>query len=67
MPTPPLPDRVAALLARPDPAVMGTLAADGRPGTAAEDWNAYPNREGPQVSVHVRVDRWHGWGAATPD
>ena len=136
MPTPPLPDRVAALLAGPNPAVMATLAADGRPvtvatwylveddgtvllgldatrvrlrhmqrdprvsltATAADDWythvsvqgtvtsiepdeglrdidrlsrhytgNAYPNRESPRVSVHVRIDRRHGWGAATPD
>ena len=35
MPTPPLPPDVAALLARPNPAVMATLAADGRPVTVA--------------------------------
>ncbi len=35
MPTVPLPDAVAALLARPNPAVMATLRADGQPVTAA--------------------------------
>ena len=136
MPLPPLPDDVAALLARPNPAVMATVAADGRPVTVAtwylveedgtvllgldatrarlkhlqadprvsltalagEDWythvsvqgtvtsiapdeglrdidrlsrhytgNAYPNRTSPRVSVHVLIDRWHGWGAAKQD
>src|SRR3954451_15173865 len=33
MPTPPLPDRVVALLREPRPAVMATVAADGRPVT----------------------------------
>jgi PPOX class probable F420-dependent enzyme len=33
MPTPPLPDRVVALLRQPRPAVMATVAADGRPVT----------------------------------
>jgi len=136
VPTPPLPADVAALLARPNPAVMATVAADGRPVTVAtwylvendgtvllgldatrarlthlrsdprvsltalagDDWythvsvqgavtsiepdeglrdidrlsrhytgNAYPNRESARVSVHVRIDRWHGWGAAKRD
>ena len=35
MPTPPLPDRVVELLRRPNPAVMATLAADGRPVSVA--------------------------------
>ena len=35
MPVPPLPDDVAALLARPNAAVMATLARDGRPVTVA--------------------------------
>lgn len=35
MPVPPLPDDVAELLARPNPAVMATVAADGRPVTVA--------------------------------
>ena len=35
MPTTPLPDDVLALLFRPNPAVMATLAADGRPVTVA--------------------------------
>jgi PPOX class probable F420-dependent enzyme len=35
VPTPPLPDRVVELLRRPNPAVMATLAADGRPVTVA--------------------------------
>ena len=24
----------------------------------------YPRRDRPRVSVHVTIDRWHGWGAA---
>ena len=35
MPNPPLPDRVVELLRRPNPAVMATVAADGRPVTVA--------------------------------
>lgn len=35
MPTPPLPDDVMALLRRPNPAVMATVAKDGRPVTVA--------------------------------
>lgn len=35
MPVPPLPDDVTELLARPNPAVMATLAADGRPVSVA--------------------------------
>lgn len=35
MPATPLPDDVLDLLARPNPAVMATLAADGRPVTVA--------------------------------
>jgi PPOX class probable F420-dependent enzyme len=133
MPAPPLPDDVAALLARPNPAVMATVGADGRPvsvatwylveedGTillgldaararlrhlradprvsltalAEDDWythvsvqgivtsiaadedlrdidrlsrhytgHDYPVRDRPRVSVHLRVERWHGWGMA---
>ncbi len=26
---------------------------------------AYPNRQSPRVSVHLEIDRWHGWGALT--
>lgn len=136
MPVPPLPDDVTALLARPNPAVMATVAADGRPVTVAtwylveddgtillgldagrarlthlradprvsltalaeDDWYThvsvqgrvvsieddeglrdidrlsrhytgkdYPARDRPRVSVHVQVERWHGWGAAKQD
>ncbi|WP_225754403.1 PPOX class F420-dependent oxidoreductase [Actinotalea sp. Marseille-Q4924] len=136
MPVPPLPDDVAALLARPNPAVMATVAADGRPVTVAtwylveedgtlllnldagrarlrhlrsdprvsltalatDDWythvsvqgrvtsieddtdlvdidrlsrhyggNPYPVRDRARVSVRMRVERWHGWGAAGQD
>ncbi|WP_298803645.1 TIGR03618 family F420-dependent PPOX class oxidoreductase [uncultured Pseudokineococcus sp.] len=35
MPTPPMPADVAALFARPNPAVMATVAADGRPVSVA--------------------------------
>jgi PPOX class probable F420-dependent enzyme len=133
VPVPPLPDDVAALLARPNPAVMATVTPDGLPVTvatwylaeedgtvllnldagrarlrhlrtdprvsltalAADDWythvsvqgrvtaiaadpdladidrlslhytgRPYPVRDRPRVSVHVSVERWHGWGAA---
>lgn len=133
MPTPPMPDEVAELFARPNPAVMATVRPDGQPVTVAtwylveddgrvllgldagrarlhhlradprvsltalagEDWythvsvqgtavsiaddeglrdidrlsrhytgHAYPDRDRPRVSVHVRVEHWHGWGAA---
>ncbi|MBB2921791.1 TIGR03618 family F420-dependent PPOX class oxidoreductase [Cellulomonas cellasea] len=136
MPVPPLPDDVAALLARPNAAVMATVASDGRPVTVAtwylveEDgtvllnldasrarlkhvrtdprvsltaldegsWythvsvqgtvvsieddpdlvdidrlsthytgRPYPTRDRARVSVRVRIDRWHGWGAAKQD
>ncbi|MEV4617402.1 TIGR03618 family F420-dependent PPOX class oxidoreductase [Asanoa sp. NPDC049573] len=35
MPSTPLPERVVALLRQPNPAVMATVAADGRPVTVA--------------------------------
>jgi PPOX class probable F420-dependent enzyme len=35
MPTSPLPDSLRALLARPNPAVMATVRADGQPVTVA--------------------------------
>jgi PPOX class probable F420-dependent enzyme len=35
VPKPPLPDDVAALFARPNPAVMGTIHPDGHPVTVA--------------------------------
>lgn len=134
MPATPLPDDVLELLARPNPAVMATLAADGRPVTVAtwyllesdgrillgldagrarlnhlrrdprvsltalaeHDWythisvqghvvsivddeglrdidrlsqhytgKAYGNRVSPRVTVHVEIDRWHGWSSGT--
>ncbi len=130
MPTTPLPQPVLELLARPNPAVMATIAADGRPVTVAtwyllesdgtillgldakrarlehlardprvsltaladDDWythvsvqgrvvsivddeglrdidrlsqhytgEPYRNRERPRVSVHLQIERWHGW------
>ena len=130
MPSTPLPRNVLDLLAQPNPAVMATLAADGRPVTVAtwylleadgtvllgldagrarldhlhrdprvsltalakDSWythvsvqghvvsivadaglrdidrlsqhylgQPYGNRENPRVSVHVHIDRWHGW------
>jgi PPOX class probable F420-dependent enzyme len=133
VPSTPMPDQLLDLLAQPNPAVMATLAADGRPVTVATwylletdgtvllgldaararlnhlrrdprvsltalasgDWythvsiqgrvvsivddeglrdidrlsqhytgQPYRNRERPRVSVHVSIDRWHGWGAA---
>lgn len=134
MPSTPLPQNVLELLARPNPAVMATLAAEGRPVTVAtwyllepdgtillgldaararlnhlrrdprvsltalaeNDWythvsvqghvvsivddeglgdidrlaehytgRPYGNRERPRVSVHVEIDRWHGWSVGT--
>ena len=35
MPSTPLPDRIIEFLQQPNPAVMGTVAADGRPVTVA--------------------------------
>ncbi|MCV2394245.1 TIGR03618 family F420-dependent PPOX class oxidoreductase [Actinotalea sp. M2MS4P-6] len=133
MPAAPLPAEIAAILARPNPAVMGTVAPDGRPVTVAtwylleddgtvllnldagrarlahlrhdprvsltalagDDWythvsvqgevvsitddedlagidrlsrhytgNPYAVRDRARVNARVRVDRWHGWGAA---
>ncbi len=134
MPALPLPQNVLELLAKPNPAVMATLAADGRPVTVAtwyllepdgtillgldaararlnhlhrdprvsltalaqNDWythvsvqghvvsilddeglrdidrlsrhytdQPYRNRERARVSVHMEIDRWHGWSAGT--
>ena len=134
MPTTPLPADLLELLARPNPAVMATVAHDGRPVTVAtwyllepdgrillgldagrarlghlhrdprvsltalagDDWythvsvqghvvsivddealrdidrlsqhytgQAYRNRVDPRVSVHVEIDRWHGWSGGT--
>jgi PPOX class probable F420-dependent enzyme len=133
VPSTAMPEKLRDLLAQPNPAVMATLAADGRPVTvatwyllepdgtvllgldaararlkhlrrdprvsltalASDDWythvsvqgrvtsivddeglrdidrlsqhytgQPYGNRERPRVSVHVTIDRWHGWGAA---
>ncbi|MEJ5913642.1 TIGR03618 family F420-dependent PPOX class oxidoreductase [Pseudokineococcus sp. 1T1Z-3] len=130
-----MPEDVAELFRRPNPAVMATVAADGRPVSVATwylveddgrvllgldagrarlehlrrdgrvaltalaegDWYThvsvqgrvvdvvddeglagidrlsrhytgrdYPQRDRPRVLVHVEVDRWHGWGAASP-
>lgn len=134
MPSTPLPANLRELLTRPNPAVMGTVAADGRPVTvatwylleddgtillgldagrarlnhlrrdprvsltalAADDWythvsvqgravsivddeglrdidrlsrhytgQPYGERQRPRVSVHVRIERWHGWHGGT--
>jgi PPOX class probable F420-dependent enzyme len=134
VPSTPMPAKLLELLAQPNPAVMATVAADGRPVTVATwyllepdgtvllgldaararlnhlrrdprvsltalaqgDWythvsvqgrvvsivddaglrdidrlsehytgRAYPNRERPRVSVHVSIDRWHGWNGGT--
>jgi PPOX class probable F420-dependent enzyme len=134
VPDTPVPQQILDLLARPNPAVMATLAADGRPVTVATwyllepdgsillgldaqrarlnhlrrdprvsltalaegDWythvsvqgrvssiaddeglrdidrlsqhytgKPYRNRERPRVSVHLQIDRWHGWSGGT--
>jgi PPOX class probable F420-dependent enzyme len=135
VPDTPVPDDLLEFLARPNPAVMATLAADGRPVTVAtwyllepdgtillgldagrarlnhlkrdprvaltaidkDDWYRhvsvqgsvvsieddeglrdidrlahhytgapYRNRERPRVSVHVEIQRWHGWDNGAP-
>ncbi len=135
MPSTPMPKKLLDLLARPNPAVMATLAADGRPVTVATwyllepdatillgldaararlshlrrdprisltalaegDWythvsvqgrvlsiaddeglrdidrlathytgRPYRNRTRARVSVHVEIERWHGWRGGTP-
>jgi PPOX class probable F420-dependent enzyme len=134
VPSSPVPQNVLDLLAKPNPAVMATLAADGRPVTVAtwyllepdgtvllgldagrarldhlrrdprvsltalaqDDWythvsvqgrvlsivddeglrdidrlshhytaRPYRNRERPRVSVHVEIERWHGWSGGS--
>src|SRR4029078_11842592 len=69
MPTPPLPAELQAMLAKPNPAVIGTVAPDGTPNTVAtwylwEDGRALVKmaegrrrleylRENPRVSLTV--------------
>jgi PPOX class probable F420-dependent enzyme len=134
VPAAPLPQSVLDLLAQPNPAVMATLAADGRPVTVAtwyllepdgtillgldaerarlnhlrrdprvsltalaqDNWYShvsvqgrvgaivedeglrdidrlsqhytgrpYGQRERPRVSVHLTIERWHGWSGGT--
>lgn len=133
MPIPPLPVGVAALVAKPNPAVIASNRPDGQPVSvatwyllekdgrilvnmdesrrrlaylrkdprvsltvlAADDWYthvsiqgrvveltddpdlvdidllsnhyggaAYPNRTSKRVSARIKIERWHGWGAA---
>jgi PPOX class probable F420-dependent enzyme len=63
VPVPPLPDDLVQLLARPLPAVMATLAADGRPVTVAtwylleEDGTVLLNLDGGRARLkHLRRD-----------
>jgi PPOX class probable F420-dependent enzyme len=63
VPVPPLPDDVVELLARPNPAVMATLAADGRPVTVAtwylleEDGTVLLNLDAGRARLeHLRAD-----------
>ncbi len=62
MPKPPVPDDLAALLARPNPAVIGTLRPDGWPHTVAtwylwEDGRILVNMEGSRARLeHLRKD-----------
>ena len=134
MPDTPVPQHVLDLLGKPNPAVMGTIGADGGPVTVATwylleddatillgldakrarlehlrrdprvsltalaegDWythvsvrgrvvsiaddeglrdidrlsthytgKPYGNRERPRVSVHVAIERWHGWSGGS--
>jgi PPOX class probable F420-dependent enzyme len=63
MPRPPLPEELAALLARPNPAVMATVARDGRPVTVAtwylleEDGTILLNLDAGRARLrHLRTD-----------
>lgn len=63
MPVPPLPADVVELLARPNPAVMATVASDGRPVTVAtwylveEDGLVLLNLDGGRARLqHLRTD-----------
>jgi PPOX class probable F420-dependent enzyme len=63
VPVPPLPDDVVALLARPNPAVMATVASDGRPVTVAtwylleEDGTILLNLDAGRARLeHLRTD-----------
>lgn len=63
MPSTPLPAPVAELLRRPNPAVMATVAADGRPVTVAtwylleDDGRVLLNLDGSRARLkHLRAD-----------
>jgi PPOX class probable F420-dependent enzyme len=63
VPVPPLPDEVLAVLARPNPAVMATVASDGRPVTVAtwylleEDGTVLLNLDAGRARLeHLRTD-----------
>jgi len=63
MPKPPLPDDVAALLALPNPAVMATVDAEGRPVTVAtwylleDDGRVLLNLDAARARLkHLRAD-----------
>ena len=62
MPKPPLPDDVAALFAKPNPAVMGTIHPDGHPVTVAtwylyEDGKLLLNLDATRARLrHLRAD-----------
>ena len=62
MPKPPLPDEMQEMLSRPNPAVIGTIAPDGRPNTVAtwyvwDDGRALVNMdEGRRRLEHLRRD-----------
>jgi PPOX class probable F420-dependent enzyme len=75
MPKPPLPDDLQELLAKPNPAVIGTLRPDGSPHTTAT-WYLWENgrvlvnmdesrkrlehlRRDPRVSLTVLDDNWY--------
>lgn len=61
MPTPPLPDDVRALLAKPNPAVITTLRADGQPVSVATwyllETSTGPSRSGDRVLVNMDEGR----------
>ena len=75
MPKPPLPDELAELLAKPNPAVIATLRPDGSPHTTAT-WYLWENgrvlvnmdesrkrlehlRRDPRVSLTVLDENWY--------
>lgn len=67
----PLPEETAALLAKPNPAVITSLRPDGQPVSVAtwytalddQSWSTHVSVQG-RVTAWIEIETWHGWGAA---